>query len=177
MGGARSGTDGGGGGGGPAKVVRSGVFRVLVIGNRVGGLLSPLPGICNDFLIRDSLWFAALGDRRPPTIGTLARLLHPRGTELAATRGLTVSQRCCILVSSRKHHRSVCGTDRTGAEIMLPEPTPRRGWQDAFGNRGGGGRGWARRRHPVRRFSRSRAPGVCPAGWSARSEYPQLIPE
>ena len=33
----------------------------------------------------------------------------------------------CILVSSRKHHRSVCGTDRTGAGIMLSEPTPRRG--------------------------------------------------
>ena len=44
----------GGGGGGPTGVVRSGVFRVLVIGNRVGGLLSPLPGICNDFLIQDT---------------------------------------------------------------------------------------------------------------------------
>ena len=41
---------------------------------------------------------------------------------------------------------------------MLSEPTPRRGWRDAFGNRGGGGWGWARRRGPVRRFSRSRAP-------------------
>ena len=53
-GGARSGTDGGGGGGGPTGVVRSGVFRVLVIGNRVGELLSPLRGICNDFLIQDT---------------------------------------------------------------------------------------------------------------------------
>ena len=35
------------------QVVRSGAFRVLVIGNRVGELLSPLPGICNDFLIQD----------------------------------------------------------------------------------------------------------------------------
>ena len=31
-------------GGGSAEVVRSGVFRVLVIGNRVGGLLSPASG-------------------------------------------------------------------------------------------------------------------------------------
>ena len=41
-------------------------FGVLVIGNRVGGLLSPLPGICNDFLIQDTSWvFAADGSGLP----------------------------------------------------------------------------------------------------------------
>ena len=50
-----------------------------------------------------------------------------------------MSQCRCILVSSRKHHRSVCGTDRTGAGIMLSERTPRRGWRDAVGGGPAGG--------------------------------------
>ena len=34
-----------------------------------------------------------------------------------------MSQSGCILVCSCKHHRSVCGTGRIGAGIMLSEPT------------------------------------------------------
>ena len=41
-------------GAGPRKWSVRAFFGVLVIGNRAGGLLSPLPGICNDFLIQDT---------------------------------------------------------------------------------------------------------------------------
>ena len=40
--------------------------------------------------------------------------------------------------------------------MMWPEPTHGGGWRDAFGISVGGGRGWARRMDPARRFSRSR---------------------
>ena len=58
----------GGGGGGPTGVVRSGVFRVLVVGNRVGGLLSLLPGVCSDFLIQDTRTAIASPFRAAPVL-------------------------------------------------------------------------------------------------------------
>ena len=95
-----------------------------------------------------SSWFAVFWNRCRPTIGMLTRSQQPRGDRPRRHKGVDVSHPRCIMVSSRKHHRSVCGTDRTGAGIMLSEPTPPRGWRDAFGNRGGGGWGRARRRGP-----------------------------
>jgi len=83
----------------------------------------------------------------------------PAATGRLVTKGLSVSHPRCILVSSCKHHPSVCDTDRTGAGIMW-EPSPCRGWRDAFVDFGGGGWGWARPRGPVGRFSRSRCPGL-----------------
>ncbi len=63
-----------------------------------------------------------------------------------------MSQSSCILVSSRKHHRSVFRyrPDRGRDQVVGADPSE--GWRDAFGNRGGGGWGRARRRGPVRRF-------------------------
>ena len=118
-----------------------------------------------------SRWFAMFRNRRRPMIGMPTHSQHPRRDRPRRHKGIDVSHPRCIMVSSRKHHRSVCGTDRTGAGIMLSEPTPRRGWRDAFGNRGGGGWGRARRRGPIGRFSRSRSPKACPVPWSARPEY------
>ena len=43
-----------------------------------------------------------------------------------------MSQSSCILVSNRKHRRSVFGTDRTGAGIMLSK-RPSRGGRNALG--------------------------------------------
>ena len=80
-----------------------------------------------------SRWFAMFRNRRRPMIGMPTHSQHPRRDRPRRHKGIDVSHPRCIMVSSRKHHRSVCGTDRTGAGIMLSEPTPPRGWRDAFG--------------------------------------------
>lgn len=87
-----------------------------------------------------------------------------------------MSQPRCILVSSRKHHRSVSGTERTGAGIMLPEPTPRRDGRTrsetvevAVGDR-------AHRRGLVRRFSRSQFPEALPGGTVGTFRIPMANP-
>ena len=116
-----------------------------------------------------SRWFAVFGNRRRSMIGMPTHSQHPRRDRPRRHKGIDVSHPRCIMVSSRKHHRSVCGTDRTGAGIMLSEPTPRRGWRDAFGNRGGGGWGRDRWRGPVQRFSRSRSPQGLPGGMAGTS--------
>ena len=116
-----------------------------------------------------SRWLAVFRNRIRTTIGMPSHSQRPRRDRPRRHKGIDVSHPRCILVSSRKHHRSVCGTDRTGAGIMLSEPTPPRGWRDAFGNRGGGGWGWARRRGPVRSFSRSRSPQGLPGGMAGTS--------
>ena len=148
-------------------VRRAGVDRILSRCGRGGrqGLVSFAGRVPN---VR-SRWFAVFGNRRRPTIGMPTHSQHPRRDRLRRHKGVDVSHPRCIMVSSRKHHRSVCGTDRTGAGIMLSEPTPPRGWRDAFGNRGGGGWGWARRRGPVRRFSRSRVRQGLPGGMAGTS--------
>ena len=104
-----------------------------------------------------SHWFAVFQDRRRPTIGMPTHSQHPRGDRPRRHKGVDVSQSRCILVSSRKHHRSVLWyrPDRGRNHVVGAEPSG--GWRDAFGNRGGGGWGWARRRGPLRRFSRSRS--------------------
>ena len=75
-----------------------------------------------------------------------------------------MSQSRRILVSSCNNHRSVLRyrPDRAGDHVVGADPSE--GRRDAFGNRGGGGRGWARRRRPVRRFSRSRSLHGQPSG-------------
>ena len=55
-----------------------------------------------------------------------------------------MSQSSCILVINRKHRRSVFGTDRTGAGIMLSKPTLS-GREERARSRGGGGWGRAHR--------------------------------
>ena len=92
--------------------------------------------------------------------GQLKRPQNPRRTDRATTRGLTVSQSCCTLVGNRKHRRSVSGTDRTGAGIMLSKPTLS-GREERGRSRGGGGWGRARRQgsDPVV-FAFSVAPGL-----------------
>ena len=66
-----------------------------------------------------------------PTVVPRSARVHPLTAPpqgpAAPPQGVDVSHPRCIMVSSRKHHRSVCGTDRTGAGIMLSEPTPPRG--------------------------------------------------
>ena len=54
-----------------------------------------------------SHWFAVFQDRRRPTIGMPTHSQHPRGDRPRRHKGVDMSQSRCILVSSRKHHRSV----------------------------------------------------------------------
>ena len=114
-----------------------------------------------------SHWFAVFQDRRRPTIGMPTHSQHPRGDRPRRHKGVDMSQSSCILVSSRKHHRSVFRyrPDRGRDQVVGADPSE--GWRDAFGNRGGGGWGRARRRGPVRRFSRSRSRGRPDRGLAA----------
>ena len=74
-----------------------------------------------------------------------------------------MSQSRCILVGNRKHHRSVSGTDRTGAGIMLSKPTLS-GREERGRSRGGGGWGRARREGPRPVFFAFSAASGLPGG-------------
>ena len=80
-------------------------------------------------------------------------------------KGLTMSQSRCILVSNRQHRRSVSGTDRTGAGIMLSKPTLS-GREERARSRGGGGWGRAHRQGSAPVFFAFSVAG--PAGWEGR---------
>ena len=109
--------------------------------------------------------------------GTPARSQNPRRPDRADTRGLSVSHPRCILVSNRKHHRSVSGADRTGqGHVVKAVPLgegetrsePRR-WRLGEGPPVGVRSGDFRvlgRLGPAGRMGRT-----------VHSEYPQRIPE
>ena len=77
-----------------------------------------------------SHWFAVFQDRRRPTIGMPTHSQHPRGDRPRRHKGVDMSQSSCILVSSRKHHRSVLRyrPDRGRDHAVGTDPSQGDGW-------------------------------------------------
>ena len=86
-----------------------------------------------------SLWFAVFRSRRRPMIGMPTHSQHPRRDRPRHHKGVDVSHPRCIMVSSRKHHRSVLRyrPDRGRDHVVGADPSqglagrvrePRRWW-------------------------------------------------
>ena len=95
-------------------------------------------------------WFAVFRNRRRPTIGTPTHSQHPRTDRPRRPKGIDVSHPRCIMVSSRKHHRSVLRyrPDRGRDHVVGADPSqgmagrvrePRR-WRLGAGPSEGSGR-------------------------------------
>ena len=118
-------------------------------------------------------WFAVFRNRCRPMIGMPTHSQHPRRDRPRRHKGIDVSQSCCIMVSSRKHHRSVLRyrPDRGRDHVVVADPSqgmagrvrePRR-WRLGVGPSEGSGPAFfafSVSPGPARRDGRH-VPGIC----------------
>ena len=118
-----------------------------------------------------SRWFAVSRNRHRPMIGMPTHSQHPRRDRPRRHKRIDVSQSRCIMVSSRKHHRSVAVPTGPGqGSCRQSRPLPgdggtRSGTEEVVA--GGGPAGGVRSGV----FRVLGPPRACPAGWSADPGY------